>query len=121
MKKFEAIRKVNAMSNFSLKSGSTRFANICTTKHNGKSIWWVDVPKEKFSRGFYFLFCYLNDTLILLKIPPNALNLKLLYYRQDSNKYSFYVCSNKGDTLYMHDLLGTGEVDLTEFIVDCFD
>ena len=121
MKKPEAIAKFNDLSKIELDGGNTRFANIRGAEYKHRKIWWVEVPKEKFSDGFYFLFRYPNGTLIFLELPPNALNLELLYYRKDRNIYSLYVCSNKGNAQYMHDLRGEGKVDLTKFIVDCFD
>ena len=120
MEKSEAIRKVNAMSNFGLENGNTHFANIGSVEKKRSEIWWVEVPKEKFSCGFYFLFRCATGTLILLKIRPNALNLKSLYKR-DPNKFTLWVCSNEGDALYMHDILGDDKVDLTEFIEEYYD
>ena len=121
MQKAEAIRQVNNDSGLDLNHSNTHFANINKVQFQGRNIWWTEVPTDKFSQGFYLLFCHKNNSLTLFKISGNALDLSRLYYRERKDVYKLYVCSDRDDNQYMHDLIGSGQVDLTNFIVREYD
>ena len=121
MKKSDAIQKVNGISNLGLDNSNTHFANINTAQFQNKNIWWTEVPSPKFNNGFYLLFCHEDNSLILLKIQSNVLNLDLLYYREPMDCYKLYVCSDRSDNQYMHDLIGNGQVDLSNFILENYE
>jgi hypothetical protein len=94
--KREAITAINRAFELSLVKSSTHFANV----NASKSVWWFDIPVEKFSSGRYLALDFLlvsSDTKTLhhLRVPTAYVwdNLSMFHVREDKRSVSLELSS----------------------------
>ena len=101
IKKREAISAINRSSALTLNSTSTHYANV----NASKSVWWFDIPVEKFTSGKYGTLDLLlvsegENMLYHLRVPTSYVqeNLSKFHVRDDKESVSLELSSLASNT-----------------------
>ena len=118
--KREAVAAVSAAFNLSLANATTHFANV----NASKSVWWFDIPVEKFTSGQYEVLDLLlvnsdASSIHHLRVPTAYVrdNLAKFHIREDKGSVSLEL-SSLASRMFQDIRPGSERLSFSKFLVN---